>query len=117
MRSVRPLRSTTSDSRWAGYSMTVILGSDNQVLLRGDLADEHGELLVREVVPAAAGVVLALLDVAGERHLADLLAGDLPAIGELLELLARGGGVLLGNPVVGAAELAAAVGRAAGPAT
>src|SRR5207244_6685428 len=65
------------------------------------------------LVPSAASAVLALLDVAGQRHLADFLASDLPAVGQLLEPLARGRGVLPGDPVVGAAQLAVAVAREA----
>src|SRR5207247_9322028 len=48
-----------------------------------------------------------------QRHLADFLAGDLPAVGQLLELLAGRRGILLGDPVVGAAQLAVAVAREA----
>ena len=114
MRSVRPLRRTTSDSRCAGYSM--VCHSRLRPRRRrcpSPLRRTWPDLLVREVVPAAAGVVLALLDVAGERQLVDFLAGELPAVGELLELLARHAGASLSRSRRSAAQLAVAVAREA----
>src|SRR3954454_17429646 len=68
MRNVRPVRRATSASRGAGYgtscwAMVMVWVSDDE-RTAGQLGKEAGELFVREVVPAAAGVVLFLLHVA-----------------------------------------------------
>src|SRR3954452_13711320 len=73
------------------------------------LPDEAGEIFVREVVPAAAGVVFGLLDVAGQGGVTHFLAGELPLVGQLLELLARGGGAFADEPMVAGAQLAVSI--------
>src|SRR4051794_9312096 len=70
----------------------------------GQLGEEAGELFVREVVPAAARVVLFLLHVAREWKLIDDLPCKLPAVGEVLELLARHAGAAFVEPRVAAAK-------------
>src|SRR4051794_39095982 len=75
----------------------------------GQLGEEAGELFVREVVPAAARVVLFLLHVARERKLIDELPCKLPAVGEVFELLARHARASLVEPGVAAPQASIAV--------
>src|SRR5262249_39714046 len=57
--------------------------------LAAELGVEAGELFVAPAVEAFAGVVLDRLGVAREGRAEDLLARELPGVGDLLELLAR----------------------------
>src|SRR5437773_808583 len=75
----------------------------------GQLIEELPQLLAREVVPAAAGVVFDLLHVAGEGELVDVLAGELPAVGEIFDLLARVAAILPRDPAIALAQLEIAV--------
>src|SRR4051794_7312517 len=75
----------------------------------GQLGKEAGELFVREVVRAAAGVVLFLLHVARERKFIDDLPRKLPAVGEVFELLARHPGTAFVEPGVAAPQASIAV--------
>src|SRR3954464_7313430 len=82
------------------------LGDDERTA--GQLGEEAGEFFVREVVPAAAGVVFFLLHVARERKLIDDLPRELPAVGEVFEFLARHAGAALVEPGVAAPQTAVA---------
>src|SRR3954447_9032489 len=75
----------------------------------GQLGKEAGELFVREVVPAAAGVVLFLLHVAREWKLIDDLPCKLPAVREVFEPLARHAGAALVEPRIAAPQASIAV--------
>src|SRR4051794_10846458 len=113
MHSVRPLRRTTSASRWTGYAtscsaMVMVFSGDDEGTA-GQFGEEAGELFVGEVVPAAAGVALFLLHVARDRQLIDDLPRELPAVGEVFELLARHAGAAFVEPGVAAPQASIAV--------
>src|SRR6185436_20506926 len=69
------------------------------------LQKEAGQIVVREVVPAVAAVVLRLLHVAGGGQAVHFLAGHLPAVGDLLQIGAGDVGVAAGDPAVAPAQL------------
>src|SRR3954468_24564998 len=87
----------------------VILWLRDDERTAGQLGEKAGELFVREVVPAAAGVVLFLLHVAREWKLIDDLPCKLPEVGEVFELLARHAGTALVEPGVAAPQASIAV--------
>src|SRR3954471_3357511 len=113
MRSVRPLRRRTSASRWTGYatscSAMVMFFSGDDKRTSGQFGEEARELFVGEVVPAAARVVLFLLHVARDRQFVHDLPRELPAVGEVFELLARHARASLVEPGVAAAQASIAV--------
>src|SRR5688572_31761603 len=74
---------------------------------------EAHQVIIGEVVPAAAGVMELLLNVARERGVGDFLTGHLPPVSDLLELFPGHLGTSSGDPLVAAAKLLVCVLREA----
>src|SRR5260221_6147609 len=57
---------------------SVVFALCHDKALPHELRDKPGQVFIREVVPAAAGVMLGLLDVAGQGAMAHLQQGQIP---------------------------------------